>query len=178
MSKVSKRAILDNICILDVAHDFSIPLERASSGNFDYRCKCPSPEHKMGFERTSSCYIDSGGNNFYCFGCNANNNVIDFYILCSGDSFSEALKILSKKINPDKIKTYDDKIKSNNFPILMEISSVIRRSILDNPDDFEWQMNMSKKIDSYIESICSDDKKRASALLSKIKKVLRRRYGN
>jgi hypothetical protein len=66
---VSKQDITKSIKILDVAGEFGIKMEPASSGNFDYKCTCPSLEHKNGHERTSSCYIDSRNNNFHCFGC-------------------------------------------------------------------------------------------------------------
>ena len=57
-----KEDILDGVLIIDVAKMFKINLEGISSGNFTFRCKCPSDDHKSGRERTSSLYIDSVNN--------------------------------------------------------------------------------------------------------------------
>ena len=88
---ITKDKILRVVNIKDVASYFGIQLERVSSGSFDYRCRCPSKDHKHGSERTSSCYINSSDNNFYCFGCNAGYNVIDFCIISGNLSFPEAM---------------------------------------------------------------------------------------
>ena len=175
-SRVSKRAVLEGVLILDVASDFSISLEPVSSGNFNYRCKCPSPEHKHGFERTSSCYIDGINNNFYCFGCNANNNVIDFYMLCTGDSFLNSLSELSKRVSCDVSSKYPEKIRTNNFSVLINTSILMRDAMANNPDDFDWLDKVSERLDEHILNIGFEDKRAASLLCSNLKKALNKRY--
>ena len=73
MKRFTKQDILSSVSILELAKHFSIPLEQVCSGNFTHKCRCPSPEHKSGSERTGSLYIDGENNNFYCFGCGASN---------------------------------------------------------------------------------------------------------
>tara|TARA_B100000131_G_scaffold309952_1_gene341051 strand:+ start:975 stop:1514 length:540 start_codon:yes stop_codon:yes gene_type:complete len=174
MSYVNKNHIFSSVNILDVADEFNIKLEQTSSGNFDHRCRCPSSEHKHGSERTSSCYIDSVNNNFYCFGCSANYNVIDFYMLCSNSTFKDAFRTLSKRVDRTKIsgkKTYSSK--QNNYKILIEISSIIRKALTsaENVEDFDSFM---KNVDSYIDKIPSDDIRQSKALMESVKKYLHR----
>ena len=99
---ISKDDISDNLSIKTIANDFSIRFESISSGNFDYRCKCPSSEHKRGMERTSSCYINTKDNNFYCFGCGAGTSIVDFYMLCKDCNFSDAMNDLKSMIESRK----------------------------------------------------------------------------
>ena len=128
MSYISKNDILKHVSIVDVADDASIDLEGVSSGKFEYRCTCPSKNHKGGTERTKSCYINSGDNNFYCFGCNAGYNVIDFYMLCNDCSFSDAMSNLRTMIDADKITSKDSFVsKRSNLPILIELYSLFRK---------------------------------------------------
>ena len=98
--RYSKEQILGAVKISEIADSFGVSLSEISSGNFTHRCKCPGSEHKSGLERTGSLYIDDINNNFYCFGCGASNNAIDFYILCTGKTFSESITDLSEKIDP------------------------------------------------------------------------------
>tara|TARA_R100000152_G_C6660439_1_gene99474 strand:- start:22 stop:492 length:471 start_codon:yes stop_codon:yes gene_type:complete len=150
---VSKLDILRNVSIVEVAESCSIDLERVSSGNFDYRCKCPSKDHKHGSERTSSCYINSADNNFYCFGCNAGYNVIDFYMLSNDISFSEAMSSLRTMVDESDISSDRVVAKRGNFSILMEISSFIRKYNDMFIYDSKWMNSFSKKIDLYIEKL-------------------------
>lgn len=166
---VNKNHIFSSVNIADIANEFNIRLEPAASGNFNYRCKCPSSDHKHGLERTSSCYIDSINNNFYCFGCSANYNVIDFYMLCSDSNFKDAFNILSKRVDVSKITKSDRFIaKKNNYKILIEISSVIREAMC-NIGNAKSIDSFMKKVDCYIEDIPSDDLKKSKALLKNVK---------
>ena len=96
---LSKQSILDTVSILDIAESFGIELEEVCSSNFSHRCRCPSKNHKSGSERTASLYINSKDNNFYCYGCQAQHNCIDFYMICKDCDFSTAIKDLSSKID-------------------------------------------------------------------------------
>lgn len=176
MKRYSKEEILKSVSILDIAKSLNISLEPISSGNFTHRCRCPSPDHKGGSERTGSLYIDGDNNNFYCFGCGATNNVIDFYILGASVDFSTAITDLSEFVDPDKITGVTSVRKKNNFSVLFAVSSLFRKAQVEHPEDIEWIESVMKRTDEYIEKIDRYDIKRTKALLYKINKMLNRRY--
>jgi hypothetical protein len=176
MKRYSKEEILSSVSILDLAKKFSISLEQVCSGNFTHRCKCPSSEHKSGSERTGSLYVAGEDNNFYCFGCSASNNVIDFYILCTGCDFSTAISEMSDLVDPDKVSAVPVTKKKNNFIILLSISEMFREAQRANPDDIEWITAVMKKTDEYTIQIDRYDVKRSRALSAKIFNMLKRRF--
>lgn len=176
MKRYSKKQILDSVLILDVAKRSSIPLEPISSGNFTHRCKCPSPEHKAGSERTGSLYIDGENNNFYCFGCGASNNVIDFYILKNNCDFSQAISELSEFVDPAKVGSSQPfSKKKSNFSILFHISEMFRRYQKNHPEDDEWVSSLMKKTDEYIDEIDRYDLKKTKSLAARVRDILNRR---
>ena len=168
MKRYSKEEILKAVLILDVAKRLSISLGQVSSGNFTHRSKCPSPEHKNGQERTGSLYIDGENNNFYCFGCGASNNVIDFYMLSTGCDFSTAITELSEFVDPDKITGVSSVRKKNNFAILMSISKMFREAQISNPQDLEWIERIMMKTDQHIAEIDRYDLSKTNSLKNKI----------
>ena len=178
MIRYSKEEINVTIRITELANKFSIALESVNSGNFTHRCKCPSKEHKSGSERTGSLYIDEQNNNFYCFGCGASNNVIDFYILCKDVDFSTAILELSENIDPTKVSKVPRKQKAVNFSQLLEISNIFRRAQTMHSEDIEWIEKLMKKTDQYLESIDRYNVPGAKKMLKKIKIVIHRRYSN
>ena len=176
MKRYSKEEILSSVSILDLAKKFSMSLERVCSGNFTHRCKCPSPEHKNGSERTGSLYIAGEDNNFYCFGCGASNNVIDFYILRTGCDFSTAISEMSELVDPEKISGVSFTRKKNNFSILLNISEMFREAQRSNPDDIKWLEAVMQKTDEYIKEIDRYDVKKTKALSAKVFDMLKRRF--
>ncbi len=168
-----KNLVIERIKILDIAKEFSVALEEVYSHNFDYRCKCPSRDHKNGKERTGSCYIDSTENRFKCFGCDASSNCIDFYILCTGSSFLDALLELQKKLDGNYV--YQDvQIKKDPFNKLLNISILLRHTMIQHPDDFDWISNLMKKMDHKLSEDCSEEL--AEKLFNKISELIRKRY--
>jgi DNA primase len=176
MKRYSKEEILKAVSILDIAKRSSISLERVCSGNFTHRCKCPSSEHKSGLERTGSLYIDGENNNFYCFGCGASNNVIDFYMLRTDCDFSTAILEMSEFVDPEKVTGAPSVRKKNNFNILLNISEMFRRAQRTNPDDIGWIEEVMKKTDEYMIQIDRYDVKKTKALSAKIFDMLKRRF--
>ena len=175
---ISKDKILKIVNIKDVASYFGIELERVSSGSFDYRCRCPSKDHKHGSERTSSCYINSSDNNFYCFGCNAGYNVIDFCIISGSLTFSESMAVL-RSIAPDCQDDGSDDARQrgqSNFPILIDLYSLMRRYSKYFLRD-EWMVSFSKKVDSYVDNIDTYDIIKTKKLYYSVKDKLVNRYG-
>lgn len=177
LKKASKEAILDSVYITTIAQDYGINLELISSGNFTHRCRCPSKDHKHGSERTSSLYIDAKNNNFYCFGCGATSNAIDFYMLCEDVDFSQAMAELSKFVDPEKAGKFRAKNSQNIYSTLLKISTLFRKSLRGNKEDYEWMFKLMKLTDLYISEIERDDVASAKKLLRNIKKKLESRYG-
>jgi DNA primase len=175
--RASKADIIRNVYIIDIAEENGLSIEECSAGNFDYRCRCPSPEHKDGNERTSSLYIDSVNNNFYCFGCTASSSVIDFYIMCTGKQFSETLSDLESRVPTDKITGEAIKKRDDTLPKLLELSNSFRESIQEHTDDMAWVEKLMKKVDDNLERIDEYDIKAVSALVNKVKEILNKRYG-
>jgi hypothetical protein len=172
---VSKEDITSGVLIIDIAEEFGIGTEEVSSGNFNRRCKCPSPNHKNGGERTGSLYIDSIKNNFYCFGCSAGSNSIDFYMLCSGLTFGEAVSKLRTRVEPSSSsKSFD--IEINNFYTLLQISNLFRDTMLEHKEDLKWINDLMKYSDQFILDISPQDDHKARLLLKKIEKTIKERY--
>jgi len=172
MKRYSKSQLIKAIKILQLCEAENLALEQIVSGNFTHRCKCPFSTHKSGKERTQSLYIDSINNNFYCFGCGANNNSIDFYMLLKDIDFSTAILELSNIVDPEDIANEPEKndIKKNNFSILLEISSIFRSLYLNEKYRNEkWLNELSRKTDLKIESLEIYDTAGAQKILKKIK---------
>jgi len=175
IKRYSKSQLIKAVKILRLCEEETIALEQIISGNFTHRCKCPFSTHKSGKERTQSLYIDSINNNFYCFGCGASNNSIDFYMLLKEIDFSTAISELSKTINPDEVspETGSNDIKRNNFSILLEISSVFRPLYKNEKYKNEkWLDDLSKKTDLKLELLEVYDTDGTQKILKQIKTYL------
>jgi hypothetical protein len=177
---VSKKDILREVRIIDIADEFGIELEATSSGNFDFKCVCPSAEHKNGSERTGSCFIDSRNNNFFCFGCNAGSNSIDFYMFCVGldpsKDFGEAMKALRGRVKTGTGRKNRYVFERDNFLTLLNISSLFRRTMLNHPKDLKWVNALMRKSDKYISNIQPNDIEKAEKLYKVIQKKIIERY--
>lgn len=176
MKTFSKEEILSALNILDVATDNGLSVEEVVSGNFTHRCKCPGSDHKGGSERTGSLYIDSIRNNFYCFGCSASNNAIDFYMLCTDLDFGSAIRALSEEIDPSKITKVRAEHVQNNFSSILDISNLFRKYQKMHTEDVEWIEGVMKKTDLYLSKIDRKDVGSTVSLYRNIKRVLNRRY--
>ncbi len=176
MKYVTKQHVLRDVKILDIADEFGIILETAASGNFDICCRCPSKEHKNGSERTSSLYIDSVNNNFYCFGCSANSNVIDFYMLCADVDFSSAMSVLRKRVDLTNVESGPIEKRKNNFSILVDISFLFRKTMLAHPEDLRWISSIMQRTDEHLATLKSDEVKKAKFLQKKIQGLIQERY--
>jgi len=175
MKRYSKSQLVKSIKILELCESEGIALEQIVSGNFTHRCKCPFSSHKSGKERTQSLYIDSVNNNFYCFGCGASNNSIDFYMLLKEIDFSSAISELSSIVKPEAISSESpiSDIRRNNFSILLEISSVFRSLYFNEKyRNEEWLDKLSKKTDLKIESLEVYDTDGAQKVLKQIKNYI------
>lgn len=173
-NKATRSDVVNQVKILDIANMFNIGLETISSGNFDYRCKCPHAEHKSGREKTSSLYINSRDNNFYCYGCNIGSSVIDFYMACTGLDFLESLQKLKEFVKtPGKYQEKVDK-KREILPFLMENSEIIRLFLLSNPDIIDDFDSILKKIDNKIFDQKNEDPESISKINQKLREMIKK----
>lgn len=171
-----KNMIIAKIRILDLVKEFDIELEEARSTTFDFRCKCP--RHKNGKERTSSCYINSQDNTFKCFGGCEGYNSIDFYMLCTGLSFYDALSVLGERLEFDWSGVPNETQKqTSSFPTLLKISELFRKTLLKYPEDLVWIERLMKYSDQFIFNLNHRDEEKAKELLEKIQITIQKRYG-
>lgn len=176
MIRYSKEELLHSVKILDLAEKFLISLEPVNSGNFTHRCKCPSSDHKSGSERTGSLYIDDDNNNYFCFGCQSSNNVVDFYMMCKDTDFSTAIMELSDIVDPAKVTRVKRGSAATNFPQQLDISVLFRTVQLKYPEDIPWIEGVMKKTDEFIIDIDRKDVRATKALLEKLRSTIHRRY--
>jgi DNA primase len=172
MKSVSRNDVARQVKILELVEKFDIKIESVSAGNFDYKCRCPSPDHKMGNEKTSSCYINSRDNNFFCYGCNKGVSSIDFYMFCTGKTFSEAMNELKELVKSPG--TYQDSVikKRAVFPLLVESSEIIRNFLLENPKSMKDIDEFLKKVDQVSFDESKEDADRIESMNKKIKEIL------
>ena len=175
-SKTLVATIKKNVLITDMADEYGISLTRISSGNFTHRCKCPNKDHKMGGENTDSLYIDSVNNDFYCYGCSAGSSCIDFFMICNGVNFSEAISVMSDYVEFDGDENFRRERAFDDFAIKLEISKTIREYCQSHHKDKNYFAKLSLKIDDILSTIKHDDYKKLTALSKQIKKHLNRRY--
>jgi hypothetical protein len=171
---VTKEDITRQVKILDIADEYGIDVETISSGNFNWRCRCPAKNHKSGNERTPSLYIDSINNNYYCYGCQSSFNCLDFYMICADVNFSEALTALRPRAKRTAGVVSD--IHQDNLPTLLDISKLFREAIYSHPKDLKWINALMKKTDTYLDDIKNEDVKKAQALLFSLKQKIKERY--
>ena len=172
MKIASRTDIAKQVKILDLAKKFGIAVESASAGNFDYRCRCPSPDHKMGKEKTSSCYINSRDNNYYCYGCNKGVSSIDFYMSCADKTFAEAMQEMKEMVkNPGAYHDIVDQ-KWAAFPILVETSEIIRAFLIKNPEQMKNMTNILMKIDRISFELAKEDADKIEEMNKKLKNIL------
>ncbi len=173
MRTYSKEEIVRSVKILDVAERLEISAEEVQSGNFTHKCRCPSSKHR---ERTGSLFVDNVNNNFYCFGCCASNNVIDFYILATDSDFMSAISFLSEMVDPNRIVTAESEKKESTFVDLLKISNGFKKVLRRYPEDFEWITGIMEKTDRYVEEIGRYDVERVKALQKKLGTLFKERY--
>lgn len=171
MKHVSRTDIVRQVSILSIAEKFGISLESISAGNFDYRCPCPSEDHKSGKEKTSSLHVNSTDNDFWCFGCHKGTSCIDFYMICSGKTFSEAMQDLK-----DLVKTpgaYHDVVDQKKivFPVLIRTSEIIREFLINNPEQLPNITNLLKKVDKISFDTAKEDPDKIEEMNIKLKKI-------
>jgi len=88
--------LLDKVSVRDVLDKYGLDYIRTSSGNFDYKMKCPFTSHQGGNERTPSLHISDKTNSFYCFGCHEHGGPPQFLVKYRDIPYQIAIEELSK----------------------------------------------------------------------------------
>lgn len=162
------------IKILDIAHKFGINLIPARIGNFDYKCICPSKDHKGGHENTPSCLISSSENSFYCFSCNYGTRPINFYMACADVDFTTARREMLQGLPHAPAYTFE--LEPDNFFTLMKISETIRKNIQQHSEDLVWIDQLTKRLDVELQKLERTDVIKAQNLLEVLKIKFQQRY--
>lgn len=95
--KFDTEAIKQSVNIVDVIEGYGIKLTKAGA---HYEGCCPFHD-----EKTSSFKINTHDQYYYCFGCQATGNAIDFVMEFNGVTFVKACQSLSGAVEGDPIKT-------------------------------------------------------------------------
>ena len=161
------KAILDKIDILDILDKYNIDYVRTSSGNFTHKLRCPFPNHLKGQERTASLCVSEKNNDFHCYGCNANGNVITLVMLLLGIPYYRALELLAKLSGitgsniDEELLLPREKIDPNHttMPYIFK-SGVLIREFLRNMHQSEnyikwclWADKQFKRLDHYLDTL-------------------------
>lgn len=168
-------SINDQVQIIDLCHEFGIAIEPSSGGNFTHKCRCPSPNHKSGNERTPSLHIDSEGNNFYCYGCGAYRSAIDFYLLANPEiTRSECISKLRGRVKKVSFSKKDNS--SGAFELKKEMSSLFRYYNKKYPERRGEILAIQKKLDGNMSKVGYNDIITISKILSKLRSHLQERF--
>lgn len=89
----------DNSDILSVAQNY-VELKRSGS---TYSCRCP-----FHTEKTPSCHFYQQTQSFYCFGCGAGGDVINFIRLIENLDYMEAVRFLAQRAGMPMPEDADD----------------------------------------------------------------------
>lgn len=90
----------DNSDILSVAQNY-VELKRSGS---TYSCRCP-----FHTEKTPSCHFYPQTQSFYCFGCGAGGDVVNFIRLIENLDYMEAVRFLAQRAGMPMPEDSDDK---------------------------------------------------------------------
>ena len=179
------KVILDKIDILDILDRCNVEYTRSQSGNFTHKMRCPFPDHLSGQERTASLYISERNNDFHCYGCNANGNIVTFIMLYYGVVYHKALKILNSFVNiSDEDLDVDiaprEKIDPNFtvMPYIFKTGTLIREFLVskNNDEKYEkwciWASKRFKKLDYYCNTLDNSEWEVAKEYYDRVYKFL------
>jgi hypothetical protein len=182
------QAIVDKVHILDILDKYGVEYVRTSAGNFTHKLRCPFPNHLSGQERTASLCISEKNNDFHCYGCNANGNIITFVMLFLGVPYYKALEILSKLAGitngddlDENLLQPKEKVDPNHtvMPYIFKTGVLIREFLNDMKSSREysrwclWANRQFKKLDHYLDTLNDEQWEVAKKYHDKINRYLR-----
>ncbi len=105
--------LLAKVDIVDLINT-QVPLRKKSGSNYFARC----PFHN---EKSASFSVSQPKQFYYCFGCGAHGNAIDFIIQHERLSFPEAIETLARQVGMEVPHTSGSVKKDDSLPALYEI---------------------------------------------------------
>lgn len=138
---VPKSFIQDLLCkinIVDFVHQY-VSLKKSGSNYFGL---CPFHD-----EKHPSFTVNQERQFFYCFGCSANGNVINFLMQYKGFNFIESIKFLADSIGLSLPQNHDSKYSSK---ILKE--KTLLEILKQANNNYQLELKKSPKAISYLKS--------------------------
>jgi hypothetical protein len=182
------KAILDKVYILDILDKYEIDYTRISAGNFTHKLRCPFPSHLSGQERTASLCISEKNNDFHCYGCNANGNIITFVMLLLGIPYNRALELLAKLGGVTSGDDLDEELlqpkekidpKHTIMPYIFDTGVLIREFLNDISESKDylkwckWATRQHKKLDYYLDTLSDEQWEVVKKYNNKVRKYLK-----
>lgn len=132
-----KELLLAKIDIVDLINTH-VPLRKKSGSNYFARC----PFHN---EKNASFSVSQPKQFYYCFGCGAHGNAIDFLMQLERLSFPEAITALAQQVGMEVPQTSHAPQKDNNLPGLYDLMTAVSAYYYD-------QMRKSERAIHYLKS--------------------------
>ena len=139
MNKIDTDALKASHNIVDYIHQY-VPLKKA--GGSHVAC-CPFHS-----EKTPSFNVNEAKQMYYCFGCGANGNVIDFAMNYQGIEFRDACKILGADVD----LMPSDQVKRNQSRIISNLPSYDKRLTAEQVEE----ITNSKQYDPQFSALVHD----------------------
>src|SRR5580704_4665895 len=95
-----------------------IPLRKKSGSNYFARC----PFHN---EKSASFSVSQPKQFYYCFGCGAHGNAIDFMMQHERLSFPEAIEVLARETGMEVPKSVAGIKKDDSLPALFDLMTTV-----------------------------------------------------
>lgn len=130
--------LLAKVDVVDLIHAY-VPLRKKSGSNYFARC----PFHN---EKSASFSVSQPKQFFYCFGCGASGNAIDFLMQFERLSFVEAIESLAKQAGMEVPQTAGHPAKKDD-----SLAALFDLMILAT-DDYYEQMRHSQRAIQYLKN--------------------------
>lgn len=161
--------------LLDIIRSYGLKIEmNPQKANWSNNITCPFPSHKGAKERTPSFGYNFNQKNFYCFGCNASGQSVEFISKMEDVPRHVVVeKILSKYgCAEDELdyREYQDDIS----PLLLDCSTYLQNLIQGNKNNPKFLKKADKLmwwLDFYLDSKAANKKITAEDLKYRVEKV-------
>lgn len=127
--------LLAKIDLVDLINT-QVPLRKKSGSNYFARC----PFHQ---EKSGSFSVSQAKQFYYCFGCGAHGNAIDFMMQHERLSFPEAIETLARQVGMEVPQTGAPVKKDDSLPALYELMTEVTA-------DYYEQMSKSQRAIQYL----------------------------
>lgn len=117
-------SLLARIDLVDVIN-LQVPLRKKSGSNYFARC----PFHQ---EKSASFSVSQPKQFYYCFGCGAHGNAIDFIMQHDRLSFPEAIETLARQTGMEVPHTLSTSKKDDSLPALYELMTQVAAFYYDH----------------------------------------------